>query len=145
MRANRIAAKARRWLRALVVVAVFAALAAGAVVVAMFASALGTVEFQNWVALLHIAPVFALFGATLGTIMALDCSAQPTLLPRWVAVPFNAPRTRAALCAAWGAGAVALFRSWSPETVTLSWVFAGAVVGFALGWWGWRWAKYVDF
>jgi uncharacterized BrkB/YihY/UPF0761 family membrane protein len=111
----------------------------------MFASALGTVPFRNWDALIHVATLFAIFGAMLGTIMALDRSAGRIRLPRWAVVPFNAPIARTAICAALGAAAAWTVWTWHPRQFTPAWVAVGAVIGAVLGWWGWRWAKYIDF
>jgi hypothetical protein len=132
-------------LRLVVVVAVFALGGALAAVVAMYATALGTVPANHWNALAQVASLFAIFGAVLGTIMALDGSATPTPLPRWLSVPFNAPVLRTVICSALGACAVAVASSWQAEAFALVWFITGAAVGAVLGWAGWRWAKYVDF
>jgi hypothetical protein len=145
MRSSRAIAKVRRGFRAALVVLAFAALTAGSTVVAMFATALGSIEGNEWHAVLELSVLFGLFGAMLDAIMALDRSAKPTLLPRLVAVPFNAPRARTIICAVLGVVAVGVVWSWQPERFSLDWVIFGAAVGAALGWWGWRWAKYVDF
>jgi len=128
-----------------VVVAVFALGGALAAVVAIYASALGSVPANRWNALAQVASLFAIFGAVLGTIMALDRTATPTPLPRWLSIPFNAPVLRTVICSALGACAVAVVSSWQAEALALVWFITGAVAGAVLGWVGWRWAKYVDF
>jgi len=135
----------RRWLRAALVVLVFALGGALGSVVAMYATALGTVPASNWSALAQVATLFAIFGAMLGTIMALDRSATPTPLPRWLAVPFNAPMLRTTICSALGLAAVLVVSSWQAKALSGAWLAAGAIAGAALGWLGWRWARYVDF
>ncbi|XVJ70757.1 MAG: hypothetical protein HEQ39_14910 [Rhizobacter sp.] len=134
-----------RIVKATIFIAASALLMSAAVVAAMFISALGSVPLGNWNALLHVAALFAVFGALLGVIMALDRSAEPIFLPMWLSAPFDAPATRTTICAALGAAAVLVVWSWHPHRFALTWLVPGAAVGGALGWWGWRWAKYVDF
>lgn len=133
---SRNIARIRRWLRAALVVLVFALGGALVSVIAMYASAWGTVPASHWSVLAQVGALFAIFGAMLGTIMSLDRSATPTPLPRWLAVPFNAPVLRTAICSALGLAAVLVVSSWHAVALSGAWLAAGAIAGAALAWLG---------
>lgn len=108
-----------------------------AFVVAMLLSALGSVAWSNWRAILNVSLLFAVLGGYYGTIVALDGRSEMTDADR--------PVLRTALCSAFGALLVLLVQAWPPQTFNAIWAVAGAVAGGTLGWLGWSWAKHVDF
>lgn len=135
----------RQWLKVTAAVLLSATATAAITVVALLVSNLGSVPLGNWHSLAEVAALFGVLGAMLGTIMALDRSAERIPLPRWATAQLDAPVARALICAALSALAVAMVRSWQPSLFSPWWSAAGAGVGAALGWWGWRWARYIDF
>lgn len=141
----RTAARLRRLLRVLLTIVCFALLGAAVFVVGAFISALGSVPLGNWEALIHVAALFAIFGALYGTILALDRSADPLPFARKLLRTCDAPLLRTAVCAAIGTCAVLFVWTWNPNSFAPGWAVLGAVAGAVLGWFGWRWAKYVDF
>jgi hypothetical protein len=144
MQARRNVAIARSWLRIGLAIFFCATIGAVAAVFAMYASALGSIPIRHWDALIHVAVFFGLFGALLGTIMALDRS-EPNPFPRWLVRTFHAPMLRTVLCSCIGTAMVAVVWSWHHDSFSRVWLIAGGVTGGILGWFGWRWAKYVDF
>lgn len=141
----RMAARARRSLRILFAIVCFALLGAVVFVVGVFISLLGSVPLGNWDALLHVSILFAILGALYGTIIALDRSADTAPISRRFVRTFDAPLLRIVVCATLSGAAVIFVRSWHPSSFPVSWALVGTVVGGVLGWFGWRWAKYVEF
>ncbi len=142
----RFAARARRTVRIVVSIAVFSIVFATLFVLAMVIhSGIFSVPDRPWRAWLYAGTLFGILGALFGTILVLDRTADPVFKPRRFLRTFNRPVLRAGLCGAWGA--LAVIMAVKPFTVVLpiGSVFLGASVGAILGWFGWRWAKYVDF
>jgi hypothetical protein len=106
-------------------------------VVAMLLSAVGSIAWGSWRGILNVSLLFAVLGAYYGTIVALDGRSEMTDADR--------PVLRTALCSAFGSLLVLLVQAWPPQTFNAIWAVAGAVVGGALGWLGWSWAKHIDF
>jgi hypothetical protein len=123
----------------------FALLGALAFVIGVFVHSFGSIPVHNLGALVEVALLFAVLGAIFGTVLALDRSVDaPAFTGRFIR-RFEAPVLRTFICAALGAAAVLLVRSWDGTSFPATWSIAGAVAGAVLGWYGWRWAKYVDF
>jgi hypothetical protein len=129
----------------IIVIGAFALFGAVAFVIGMIFHSLGTVSFGNWRALRDVSLLFALIGALYGAIIALDRSAEFPISRSKFFRRVNAPGLRTGICAVLGAASVALVQSWHNSSVFVSWLLVGAAVGAILGWFGWRWAKYVDF
>jgi len=91
------------------------------------------------------ASLFAVVGAMFGVIVALDRSADASFKFGRVLRRFDAPRFRMAVCAVLGALAVLLERLWQSASPTMPWLIAGCVVGAFLGWFGWRWARLLQY
>jgi len=138
----RTAARWRRGSRVMLTVLVSAAIGALAFIVGVYIHALGTIPVSQWAVLFRVALLFSIFGALFGTILALDKSAEPLFsgLRR-----LEAPKTRTLICSGLGLLIVVVMRSWSSDPFPVAWLVVGAVVGGVLGWFGWRWAQYVDF
>jgi hypothetical protein len=124
---------AAKWFRVLALIA----LGGIGFVAAAFFQAISSDSWGQWKALLNVAVLFAVLGALYGTIAALDSKSD--------FAGVNHPRIRTAFCAFFGAAAVFVVWSWFPANFSAAWLVAGAAVGAVLGWYGWRWAKYVDF
>jgi hypothetical protein len=132
-------------LRALMTIGWYAAVFGAAFVVAMVASALGTIDNAHLLVLTKLAALFATLGALYGAIIALDLSAPRVLAPwNWIQ-QVEAPAARTVVCAALGTTAAWVVWSFSPLSFGLAWVAVGTSLGAALGWYGWRWAKHIDF
>jgi hypothetical protein len=106
-------------------------------VVALLFNSIGSVSWGNWQSILNGCLLFAIVGAYYGTILVFDGEADKSNVDR--------PLLRFCLCAAFGALTVLLIRAWSPQSFGAEWALVGAIVGGALGGFGWSWAKYVDF
>lgn len=143
MALSRTSAKLRRAMRAVATIAFCAIFGATAFVAGVFIHAMGTVPIEQWADLVKVALLFSIAGALFGTILALDRSANiplPRALKR-----FEAPVSRVVICACFGFLAVLLLRSWTSPNLPLVWAGIGALIGGTLGWFGWRWAKHVNF
>lgn len=128
-----IASRAAKWFRVVLVIA----LCGLCFVVAVFLQALGTSWWGQWKALLNVSVLFAVLGALYGTIAVFDSQSELSVEDR--------PGLRVVLCAFFGAAAVFVMWSWFPSKFHPAWLSAGALIGAMLGWFGWRWARYVDF
>jgi hypothetical protein len=113
-----------------------AALCGVAFVVAMFFNWLGSGPYE-WKVLLHVGALFAVLGTMFGTVVALDSRSGMSHGNHQVA--------RTVICSALGTSAVFVVWTWFPANFPPAWVLAGAGVGALLGWYGWSWARYVDF
>lgn len=96
-----------------------------------------SLPWGNWHAILDIGLLFAVLGAFYGTIVALDRESGAAQADR--------PILRTLLCGALGAAAVLLVQVWAPHTFNFLGPVTGFLVGCMAGWFGWSWAKYVDF
>jgi len=123
--------KRSKWFGVVATVAFFSLVFIGA----MFLDSLES--WREWKGLLNVAPLFGVLGALYGVIFALDSASGSSY--------GNFPILRTLLCAALGAAAVLVVCSWRSESVGRGWTLAGVGVGAVLGWFGWRWARYVDF
>ncbi len=145
MSLERTAARIRRALRALLTAVLFAAAGALLFVAGAFIHSLGTIAVFHWGALLQVCLLFAIFGAIFGTIVAFDRSADAPSLPwRWIR-RVESPLVRTVLCASLGCLAVVVIQALGVTRLPLAWFGIGAASGAILGWYGWRWARYVDF
>ena len=91
----------------------------------------------TWIGVLKLLALLASLGALYGVVLALDVRSEMAVA--------DMPRLRTALCAVAGAAAVLVVWFWFPGKFSLTWLAAGAAAGAALGWYGWRWARHVDF
>ena len=98
---------------------------------------LSSMHWGNWGAILNVALLFAVIGAFYGTVVILDGDSGMSQDDR--------PALRTFVCGALGATVVLLVQSWSPQALNMPWVGVGFVIGAVLGWFGWAWAKYIDF
>lgn len=114
-------------------------------VVGMLLTSLGSVNHGRLDVWANVGLVFGLFGALYGTIVALDRSADPLPVPRRWFRKIESPRLRVIICALLGASIVVVVWSWTSSPFPLPLVAVGTLAGAALGWYGWRWARYVDF
>ncbi len=78
--------------------------------------------------------IFAVIGAYLGTIFALDGDH---------ATVGKSPRLRATLCAIFAGLLALLIQAWPPIRFDSSEIIAASMIGGIFGWWGQGWAKYV--
>lgn len=141
----RHAARVRRLVRAATTAMLFAVLGSLVFVVGAFVHSLGTIAVAHWSALLQVSTLFAIAGAIFGTIVAFDRSADAPSL-RWRFLRrFESPVLRTFLCAVLGTLAVVVVQSLVATRLPAAWLAIGAISGAALGWFGWRWARYVDF
>jgi hypothetical protein len=131
MKAFRLRKKS--WIAVIGTVLLFAV----AFVVGLLLNSLGSVAWGSWRGILNVSLFFAVLGAYYGTIVALDGRSEMTNADH--------PVLRTTLCGALGAILVLLVQAWPPQSFNALWPVAGAVVGGALGWFGWSWAKHVDF
>ena len=130
------ALKRHKWLGVLALVLFFGIV----FVVAAFLSSLGSAPGSgsvSWKGVGLLAAFFASLGALYGSVIALD--------PRSGMSLGNNPIWRTLLSAIFGAITVLVVWSWSPDNFSSIWLVAGASIGGVLGWFGWRWARYVDF
>jgi len=98
---------------------------------------LSSLPWGNWHAMLNVGLLFAVLGAFYGAIVTLDGESGMSYA--------NRPLLRTFICGGLGATAVLLVQAWPPQTFNASWPSTGFLIGAALGWLGWTWAKYVDF
>jgi hypothetical protein len=140
----RMAARIPRFMRLLLVIACFSFFGAAIFIIGMIIHSLGSVSFGSWRVFRDVSAVFAIIGALYGSVIALDRSAEFPWPRGKVFRRVNAPFVRTGLCSILGAAAVAMVQSWHGASV-MSWLFVGAGAGAVLGWFGWRWAKYVEF
>ena len=113
--------------------------------VAMAASALGSVDAAHLPTLAKVALLFGTLGALYGTIVALDPRAPRVLAPgRWL-LQVEARASRTALCSVLGVAAASVVHSFTLSSFALGWLAAGAMAGALFGWYGWQWAKHIDF
>ena len=132
-------------LRTVATIAWYAVVFGAAFVVAMVASALGTIESAYLLVLTKLAAFFATLGALYGAILAFDPSAPRVLAPwKWIQ-QVEARGDRTLVCACLGTTAAWIVWTSTPSNFGLGWLFLGTSVGAALGWHGWRWAKHIDF
>ena len=122
-----------RVIRAVILIAFFGV----AFVAAAFLQLITMDSWGHWKSFAHIAVLFAVLGALYGTVATLDEASEFSVS--------NLPRVRTAICAVLGASAVFVVWSWYPENFSLAWALGGATGGAVLGWYGWKWAKHVDF
>jgi len=125
-------AAAAKWFRVLTVIAL-----SGVIFVVGVVLYSVPINPGKWNALLRAVVLFAVLGALYGTIAALDSRSD--------FAGVDHPKTRTALCSLLGAAAVFVVWSWAPASFNVAWLLGGAIGGAILGWFGWRWAKYVDF
>jgi hypothetical protein len=81
--------------------------------------------------------LLASLGGLFGSSLALDGRSD-------LAVK-DAPILRVVASAIFGCCAALVAWRWLPGTSMTLWLAAGAVAGCILGWFGWGWAKHVDF
>ena len=91
----------------------------------------------SWIDVFKLLAPLASLGALFGSVLALDARSEMAVA--------GMPRLRTLLGAAAGAAAVLAVWFLFPGKFSLAWLLAGAAAGAALGWYGWRWARYVDF
>ena len=143
MALSRTSAKLRRVARVIATVVFCATFGATAFVAGVFIHAMGTIPADQFHNLIRVALLFSVVGALFGTNLALDGSAKFPM-PRYLK-RIEAPVSRTAICAGFGFLAVLILRSWTNPHFPWAWTGIGALLGAALGWFGWRWAKHVDF
>lgn len=142
----RIIAVVRRAFRIGVSIAVFSIAFAAVFIIGMVVHAsIFSAPDHPWSAWLYSGTLFGILGAIFGTIVVLDKTADPMFRTRKFLRTFDRPFLRAGLCGAWGA--LAVIEALRPFTVVppIGPVLVGSSVGATLGWFGWRWAKFVDF
>ena len=141
---KRAAARVRALLRLALVIALTSFAFALFFFLAMLLYGLGMPEYG----LLGFLPAGALFsvaGALFGTIISLDDGTSGNAPLKPSIRKLGARRLRVALCALWGALAVVVADALFRQPVSVPPILIGSAVGATLGWFGWRWAKYVDF
>ena len=139
-----IVAKARGILRLILSISLFALAFAIVFVFGMVVHGLGSVSAARIDAWLYTGALFGVFGALFGTIVVLD-KTDLFFKPRGLIRTFNRPFLRTSMSAFWGALVVILAFQPLPASMPISAILSGALVGGILGWFGWRWAKYIDF
>jgi hypothetical protein len=113
------------------------------VAMVLFALAFVVTEFLSligsgpWSSVARLTALVSIAGAIYGSVIALDGRSGSAVS--------DLPIARVALCAALGAAATYILWAWHPLSVSIWWIFAGSVAGAILGWYGWRWAKHVNF
>ncbi|MGO9039884.1 MAG: hypothetical protein ACLQKH_18035 [Steroidobacteraceae bacterium] len=105
-----------------------------AFVVTEFLSLIGS---GPWGSVVHLTALFAIAGAIYGTVIALDSRSGQAVS--------NLSAARVALCATFGAAATYILWAWHPSSFSIWWSVAGAIAGAMIGWYGWRWAKHINF
>lgn len=124
-----------RWMKALVLVA----LGASAFVLGAAIHGAGRVSPAGITsgALLKLMVPFASLGALFGVVLALDARSGVSVADvRWL---------RVVLCAVAGGCIVFAAAFASSAHIDFSWYAVGACSGAVLGWYGWQWARFVDF
>ena len=106
---------------------------------------LGTIESAYLLLFTKLAALFALFGALYGAIIALDPTAPRVLAPWTWIQQVEARRVRTLVCGVLGTTAVWVASTFGPSGFSQAWLLLGTIAGAILGWYGWRWARYVDF
>jgi hypothetical protein len=144
-RVSRLLVNIRRTVRVTITIAIYVSFFAVAFVVATVASGAGSVPNAPLIAFTRVGLWFAVIGAIYGTVVALDRAAPQIPALRRVLRPFHSPTLRAAICGALGALAVWLVWSPDPQSFAFAWLPVGAALSALLGWFGWRWARYIDF
>lgn len=124
MTQQRIRAKARRYFRILLIVLPSALVGAASALVVMLATSAGTIPFEDWAILMHIAGQCAAFGAILGTIAALDRSDGAGFVPQWLGRPINTPCCEP--------GSALLLTRWPPPRFGLGMRIPESGLGFLL-------------
>ena len=81
--------------------------------------------------------LLASLGGLFGSSLALDGRSDLAVA--------DAPILRVAASAIFGCCATLVAWRWLPGTSMTLWLAGGAVAGCILGWFGWEWAKHVDF
>jgi hypothetical protein len=125
-----------KWLSVLALIVLFGVLFVFAAFLTTLGSAPGTGSL-NWKSVGLVAAFFASLGALYGSVAALDERSGMSV--------GNHPFWRVVLGAGFGATTAFVVWSWNPSNFDVSWTTTGAVAGAILGWYGWRWARYVDF
>jgi membrane-anchored protein YejM (alkaline phosphatase superfamily) len=105
--------------------------------VALVLNGLTYLPWGNWHAVFNISLLFLVLGAYYGAVLGLDSRAGVSKLEH--------PVLRAALCGVLASTAVLLVQSWPPHTFNIACPVTGFVIGAVLGWFGWSWAKFIDF
>jgi hypothetical protein len=123
----------RKWLGVLATASLFGVI----FVFAMLLNWLGSGPWSEWRALIHVGVLFAVCGTLYGVVAALDATSGMSSTDHRPA--------RTLICAVLGAVAVLVVWSWQPGSFSAAWAILGALAGATLGWFGWRWAKHVDF
>jgi hypothetical protein len=142
---RRIAVRARALLRLVVSIAVYSVGSAVLFFIGMLLNLFLDVLDRPLSSLLYMGALFSVFGALYGTIAALDESSDFRIKVRPLIRTFELPKLRAGIGAGWGLLAVFLATHLADRTATTTSLVVGAAVGGVLGWFGWRWAKHVDF
>lgn len=106
-------------------------------VVALALDGLTYLPWGNWHAVFNIALLFSVLGAYYGAVIGLDSRAGVSKLEH--------PVLRAALCGVLASTAVLLVQSWPPHTFNIAGPVTSFFIGAVLGWFGWSWAKFIDF
>jgi len=130
------ALRRHKWLVVLALVVFFGMAFVVAAILSSLGSAPGSASV-NWKAVGLLAAFFASLGALYGSVAALDSRSGMSV--------GNHPVWRMLLGAIFGAATVFIVWSWNPANFDNTWSLVGAAVGGVLGWFGWRWARYVDF
>ena len=86
-----------------------------------------------------------LLGAAYGTVIALDRSAPEFIAVQSWLKPFHSPRWRAVICSLLGTAVAGLIAHMVSPVFDWPWMLLGTVIGFMFGWFGWRWARHIDF
>jgi hypothetical protein len=141
----RVTATLRRWLRAAITIAFFSALFGCVFVVAAIVSLLPDTLYAPLSVFNDAGLLFLVLGAAYGTIVALDRSAPKVIAMRKWLKPFHSPYLRAMVCSALGTAAAWVIWRMASHAFSVPWVLVGTVLGFLFGWFGWRWARYIDF
>ena len=142
---HRAAARLRGLLRLLVSIGAFSIGFAAVFFVGMCIHSFGQWPDYSLAAMLHAGALFSVFGALYGTVVVLDRTSGLQLKSRVLIRTFHLPKLRVALGAIWGGLAVYLAQHLLGKPVPLPPLILGATVGALLGWFGWRWARHVDF
>jgi uncharacterized membrane protein YozB (DUF420 family) len=142
---RRSAARTRAALRLLASIAAFAIVFAVIFFIGMLLSTLTDIIDKPLSAILSAGALFSVFGALYGTIAVLDESSAFRGRFGSIVRTYHFPKVRAALGALWGIFAVLLATHLVDKSASMAALAIAASIGALLGWYGWRWAKYVDF
>lgn len=141
----RARAKRRRCWRAAITIVSCSALFGGVFVTIALLNLLPDVFHLSLARLGEIALLFLLLGAAYGTVIALDRSAPKVFATRSWLKPLHSPRWRALICSLLGTAAAGLIAHMALPVFDWPWVLLGTVSGLMFGWFGWRWARHIDF